>query len=212
MILKPYAVEVSNLCNLSCSYCCIHEQKAPQGLMSPRVFGKAVELHLLSGKKEIILHNIGEPFMNPDIYEYIYYAKGKGLKVHLSTNNTLLDSEDIDALVELNIDLIVVSIHKGQKLQGDYSRLPVIFRDFNQDFPVHDWGKTKTGRAPGNRICKESYVIKWNGDIYNCCIDVNSYTGLSVDDLLSGKTPFHVSSDRCQSCDVYPTSFELYSF
>jgi radical SAM protein with 4Fe4S-binding SPASM domain len=53
----------------------------------------------------------GEPFLNPDIFDMISYARGKGVKVISSTNGHLFAREEYaDRLVRSGIDSIIFAI------------------------------------------------------------------------------------------------------
>ena len=57
----------------------------------------------------------GEPLLNPKIYDYIKYAKEKGiLETIINTNATNL-TEKIEKLIKSGLDLIIYSFDGGSK-------------------------------------------------------------------------------------------------
>lgn len=105
-------VEPANYCNLKCPLCLtstVTKSRKP-ALLSFEVFQKFIDecgdylLHL-------IFWNWGEPFLNPDLFRMIAYAKRKGIIVHTSTNgNVPLDEAQTEALVDSGLDSLVVAV------------------------------------------------------------------------------------------------------
>jgi len=66
--------------------------------------------------REIKLQGIGEPFLNPEIFRMIDYAKRIGLKVNIYTNASLFgDDELLQRLLDSHIDLLRISLDAGTK-------------------------------------------------------------------------------------------------
>lgn len=106
-----FQIEPSNSCNLSCALCPINEgMKRPRGHMDPELFKKLIDeagdyIFL------ILLWDWGEPFVNPDIYEMISYAKKKGIKLVSSTNgHAFVREENADKLIRSGIDSIIFAM------------------------------------------------------------------------------------------------------
>jgi len=105
-------VEPSNICNLSCPLCLTtSETKArPAALLPFDLFKRFIDEtgdYLLL----LILWGWGEPFLNPDIFRMIEYAKSKKILVHSSTNGNLpLIGERADELVGSGLDSLVFGI------------------------------------------------------------------------------------------------------
>ncbi len=58
---------------------------------------------------------LGEPLMNPEIYEMIRCCKRKGLRVLLSTNGTFLNEENSRRLLETGLDYLIFSFDGATK-------------------------------------------------------------------------------------------------
>jgi len=118
-------LEPSTHCNLRCALCPVTEgMERPTGYMSMDMFKRFVDdaadyLFL------ILMWDWGEPFMNPNIYDMISYAKQKGISVVSSTNGHLFAREEnAEKLVQSGIDSIIVAVDGiTQDTYGLYRRL-----------------------------------------------------------------------------------------
>jgi len=109
----PGPVVIWNLirrCNLTCKHCySISADVDFKGeLNTEEVFtvmddlkGFGVPVLILSG---------GEPLLRPDIFEISQRAKDMGFYVGLSTNGTLIDKHNIDAIADVGYDYVGISI------------------------------------------------------------------------------------------------------
>ena len=109
----PGPVVIWNLirrCNLNCKHCySISADKDFTGeLTTGEVF--AVMDDLRNFQVPVLILSGGEPLLRPDIFEISGRAKAKGFYVGLSTNGTLIDADNIDAIAEVGYDYVGVSI------------------------------------------------------------------------------------------------------
>ena len=59
----------------------------------------------------IVLWNWGEPFLNPDIFKMISYAKSKNILIHSSTNgNVPFSEEKAERLVKSGLDSLIIAV------------------------------------------------------------------------------------------------------
>lgn len=115
--LKPWGfptrlqIEPSTLCNLTCSLCPVTVgMNRPVGNMNLSTFRKIID-EIGEYIFVIILWDWGEPFMNPDIYQMISYAKQKNIKLVSSTNGHIFAKEKYaQKLVESGLDSIIVAV------------------------------------------------------------------------------------------------------
>lgn len=87
---KKIYVEITNICNLSCSFCSKVEK--PKRSMTIEEF-----THILSEIKpytdNIYLHVKGEPLLHPNIYDFLRIAEDYNINVNLTTNGVLFPSK-----------------------------------------------------------------------------------------------------------------------
>lgn len=104
-------VEPASTCNLKCTLCPVTEgMERPTGLMELDLFKRSID-ELGDYTLLIILWDWGEPFVNPDIYDMIAYAKQKNIKIISSTNaHVFSDKENAEKLIKSGIDSIILAI------------------------------------------------------------------------------------------------------
>jgi len=83
---KAY-VEISNICNLKCSFCPTVERASQ--VMSPALFGK-VAAQLTGMVDEVCLHLMGEPLNHPEFGQILQLCREYQLPVNLTTNGLML--------------------------------------------------------------------------------------------------------------------------
>jgi MoaA/NifB/PqqE/SkfB family radical SAM enzyme len=64
----------------------------------------------------------GEPLMRPDIFDIALYAAGRGLRVALATNGTLIDEHTAGRIVEAGIRRVAVSLDGATAATHDVFR------------------------------------------------------------------------------------------
>ncbi len=109
--LRRAYVEITNLCNLSCSTCMRNVWQVEYGCMSEQTFACLLSgIQAFSPKPEIFFGGYGEPLSHPGCLDMIEQAKSLGLKVSLITNGILLSEEVSRRLIELGLDRLWVSL------------------------------------------------------------------------------------------------------
>jgi AbrB family looped-hinge helix DNA binding protein len=104
-------VEVTNQCNLNCSTCMRNVWNVEFGDMSLETFKSILDgIDHFSPKPEIFLGGYGEPLSNPDCISMIEMAKSRGLRVSLITNGILLTEAVSRQLIDLDLDMLWVSL------------------------------------------------------------------------------------------------------
>ena len=103
-------VEPTNCCNLKCALCPVTEGlERESGMMDMDVFRKIVD----EGGKHVFLMLLwewGEPFLHPQAYEMIAYARKNGIKVISSSNgHRFTRPGEAEKLVRSGIDGIIVA-------------------------------------------------------------------------------------------------------
>ena len=107
MRFRKIYLEISNVCNLSCSFC--HKTKR-----KPRIMQRNELEEILPKLREytdyLYFHLMGEPLLHPDLKYFLETAARYGFKVIITTNGVLLNEKrDIlfssPALHKINISL-----------------------------------------------------------------------------------------------------------
>ncbi len=106
-MLKKAYLEISNLCNLHCSFC-------PGTRRESRMLSEE-EFRLLAGKlrgqtEYLYFHLMGEPLLHPRLRELLEIAEDLGFRVMITTNGTLLRERGelllaSDAVHKVNLSL-----------------------------------------------------------------------------------------------------------
>ena len=104
-------VEITNICNRSCSFC--PGSKREKRRMTEKEF--AVVLEKLSNTTEYIYyHLMGEPTTHPKLCDFIRMANGSGYKSAVTTNGTLLNKVG-DKLIESGVYKVNISVHSFEE-------------------------------------------------------------------------------------------------
>ena len=116
MKLSKINVEITNRCNLNCSFC-IHNKRPIRDMSFDEY--KIVIDKIKNYTKEIYLHVLGEPLIHKNINEFIDYANDNGLLVNVTTNGYLINN--IYNNNNKNIHRFNVSLHSyNGKINIDY--------------------------------------------------------------------------------------------
>lgn len=107
---KEIKIELTNECNLQCSFCPHNKLTRKKGYMSSETFNRIVsELKDTHQKFEVELSGFGEPLMHPEFFDLIdQNTFPLTWKTYLYTNGTLL--KKMKKLVEIEFDCIFFSI------------------------------------------------------------------------------------------------------
>ena len=100
-------VEITNICNLRCSFC--HGHGRSPGRMTPEQFRRVLDQ--LRGKTEYLYyHLMGEPLTHPDLPQFFRMAAQRGFRSVITTNGTLLCTKG-QALIDAGIHKVNISLH-----------------------------------------------------------------------------------------------------
>ena len=121
---KMVIVEICGVCNLRCIMCPYSQLKREKGRMEWSTYTKIVdEIAEKSSGTQLWLAIMGEPLLlETDLYNFIAYAKRKGIKeVILNTNGTLLTPQIYRELAVAKLDMIIIGLDAATG--GTYSRI-----------------------------------------------------------------------------------------
>ena len=114
-MLKRVYLEITNVCNLSCSFC--PGTKRPKRFLSPEAF-RTLASRLAGHTEYLYLHVMGEPLLHPRLAEILDIAAELGFKICLTTNGTLLGHALPTLLSARNLHKISVSLHSFEGNDG----------------------------------------------------------------------------------------------
>ena len=110
---KKIYIEITNNCNLNCSFC--SKVTKPRKFMTINEFKEILE-KIKDYTDYIYLHIKGEPLLHPNIIDFINLANTYNLKVNLTTNGTLI-SKFVKELNKCNnLNKINFSLHSENNI------------------------------------------------------------------------------------------------
>ena len=107
-MLKRAYVEITNICNLRCSFC--PGTGRPERFLPPEEFG-VLARRLRPHVRYLYLHVMGEPLLHPRLGELLEIAAAEGFRVCLTTNGTLLAGRRALLLSAACLHKLSVSLH-----------------------------------------------------------------------------------------------------
>ena len=121
----PGPVVIWNLirrCNLSCRHCYSTSLDIDfkDELSTEQI--KATIDDLKVARVPVLILSGGEPLMRPDIFEISAYAKSKGFYLALSTNGTLINETNIDAIKAADYQYVGISIDGLESFHDHFRR------------------------------------------------------------------------------------------
>ena len=107
--LTTLNVEVTNRCNLRCSYCPVNRSLARPKTDLP--FDRFIDILDRSPTvKTLLPFQWGEPLMHPRMIDMIEVAAKRGIRTYLTTNGTFLDRPTRDALLRSGLTRLTISV------------------------------------------------------------------------------------------------------
>lgn len=138
MRFKRVYIEISNICNLNCSFC------SPL-LREKRIMTIDEFRHIVNEIKNytsfIYFHVKGEPLMHPKLEEFLDIAFENSLKVNITTNGTLLKKNQELLLRHKAIRQVNISLHSFSEQDdlnnGDYVKNAVEFSQLANERDIY---------------------------------------------------------------------------
>ena len=112
-------VEITNVCNLRCSFC--HGHKRDARFMTEAEFSHILDA--LEGKiRYLYYHLMGEPLLHPQLPDFLRMAKARGFTSIITTNGTLLSRRGGE-LIDGGAHKVSISLHSFEEgSEEDFSR------------------------------------------------------------------------------------------
>jgi len=215
-------IELSSLCNLTCSYCIqgqlkdSRERKA--GLMPEDVFtaslGILKQLVERGTQREINLNGNGESLLHPDLIEYVRKVKeiaGPERQVRLTSNGLVLTQGIALALKDAGLDQLDLSVHSPKHVRQAVQivrqvGLPGVLAVGAVMYP-HDWaGQVDDGvkyigePVPCSPLVDGYGYIQSDGNISPCCYDfrhLGTFGTVFDADILDREYGMYALCDTC---------------
>ena len=111
---KKIYIEITNRCNLSCSFC--PPTSRPGGFMSVSGFRRILH-EIRPWTDYIYLHVKGEPLLHPQLDQILEAAGEENIYVNLTTNGTLLERRQ-EILLKYPVRQINISLHSFDQNRG----------------------------------------------------------------------------------------------
>jgi len=128
-----YIVETTAKCNLYCPMCPRETHKQPKEDMAVEIFERLVKDAAQTGE-HMMLIGLGEPIMDPKIFERIEYCERHGISTLLSTNGTLLDEKMAARLLATPLAHITLSFDGASKETFEHYRKGARFERVRDNF------------------------------------------------------------------------------
>src|SRR5260370_9590234 len=128
-----YIVETTAKCNLYCPMCPRETHKQPKEDMTDHIFERLVR-ESGSTAEHMMLIGLGEPFMDPKIFERIASCERHNTSTLLSTNGTFLDERMAARLLETPLQHITLSFDGATKESFEFYRKGARFEKVRDNF------------------------------------------------------------------------------
>src|SRR5262245_50593843 len=128
-----YIVETTAKCNLYCPMCPRETHKQPKEDMTDAIFERLVR-ESGSTAEHMMLIGLGEPFMDPKIFERIEYCERHNTSTLLSTNGTFLDEKMSERLLATRLQHITLSFDGATKESFEFYRKGARFEKVRDNF------------------------------------------------------------------------------
>lgn len=110
MRFKKIYIEITNKCNLNCSFCSIKDKEKKNKEMTTLEFDTVIN-KIKDYTNYVYLHILGEPLLHSDLREILNICKKYNIKVNITTNGVFLKEKINDILASNIVRQINISLH-----------------------------------------------------------------------------------------------------
>jgi radical SAM protein with 4Fe4S-binding SPASM domain len=128
-----FIVETTAKCNIYCPMCPRETHKQPKEDMRDEIFKRLVQ-EAGESAEHMMLIGLGEPLLDPKIFQRIEFCERHGVSTLLSTNGTLLDETASDRLLRSKLEHITLSFDGSTKESFEYYRKGARFERVRDNF------------------------------------------------------------------------------
>ncbi len=154
-----YIVETTAKCNLYCPMCPRETHPQPKEDMTDEVFERLVQ-ESGPAAEHMMLIGLGEPLLDPKIFDRIEYCDRHGVYTLLSTNGTLLDEEAAARLLDTPLEHITFSFDGATKETFEHYRKGARFEKVRDNFVR--FARMKNERRAGLQIVVQMVQMDGN--------------------------------------------------
>lgn len=167
-----YIVETTAKCNIYCPMCPRETHPQPKEDMEEDTF-RALVSHSADTAEHMMLIGLGEPLLDPRIFDRISHCARHGISTLISTNGTLLDEKAAARLLESPLEHITLSFDGYSKETFEFYRKGAKFERVRDNFVrfcrmKHERRSkmqvvVQMVRMDGNRHEVEAFTSFWRG-------------------------------------------------
>ncbi len=128
-----YIVETTAKCNLYCPMCPRETIHQPKEDMTEEIFTRLADEAGRSAE-HMMLIGLGEPFLDPHIFDRIEYCHRHGIHTLLSTNGTFLDEKTSARLLDSPLAHVTLSFDGATRESFEYYRKGARFEKVRDNF------------------------------------------------------------------------------
>jgi MoaA/NifB/PqqE/SkfB family radical SAM enzyme len=144
-------IEITNACNFKCTWCPDDIMGRKRGFMKKEKAFRLLEE--IAQKKSwlgplypVKLHQMGEPFLHPDLVEIVRKAEDLGLGIELNTNCGLITREIVDGLYGARLTNLILSYQTPDPTSFKTRKAPrLAFDDYREKVRLAVERKVATG-------------------------------------------------------------------
>ena len=156
-----FIVETTAKCNLYCPMCPRETHKQPKEDMAAETYERLVRAAGHSAE-HMMLIGLGEPLLDPKIFERIEFCDQHKVYTLLSTNGTLLDAVATERLLDTRLEHITLSFDGSTKESFEFYRKGAKFEKVRDNF-VH-FARRKFERRSKMQVVVQMVRMEKNWD------------------------------------------------
>lgn len=164
MHFKKIYIEITNKCNLNCSFCSIDNHiKKEMTLEEFELILKKID----SFTDYVYLHVKGEPLIHSNFKEILYLCKKYNKKVNITTNGTLLKNrlhEIIESNIVRQINISMQSLVNDKYLKDILESVKYIINNSNIQVVLRFWALENYQFTQLEKICINNIIDFFNLD------------------------------------------------
>lgn len=165
-------IETTTRCNLRCPMCPRTLSPPPNSDLPDEILWPLLEAHAAMGGEHVYLYGLGEPLLDPRIYDALVRCRELGLTSILSINGTLLTPARRARLLQAGVDHLIVSLDAASaatyaryRAGGEYAPTVAQVQALARERQQGQLGAlvVQFVRLPGNIHEQDAFVQQWSG-------------------------------------------------